>query len=264
MTTISPARPRSGAGRASGMSVEQGRWRTSGGGGRPRGASRRPRRATAVSVGLVLATVAAMAVGGAAAWRVREGQNQPIQAAVGETVGVSGLDLTIEEFSRRRDAVAGSNTKKLPLSGPAMPMNSMSASAGTGADGQTGMGSMPGMAGMLEDGQERVDVSVLVRNSDDEAHELDVEDFALLSNGRRVELLQETTSDMSQATIPPGSALASTITYVIPDGTAPLHLRYGDEPVEVVLDASTADVVAPEDPSSPKQAPAGGHGGGHS
>ena len=199
--------------------------------------SRRRRLVSLAVVAIVLALLAG------AAFAVVTVRNAPVTAGVGSAVPVAGLDLTVVEFSRRIDAAAGVNTEKMPLSGPAMPMGSMNGMPGMGADdaahSEDGtMPPMPGMAGMLEKGQERVDVSVAIRNGQDDAVKLDAARFQLFSNGTAVPLLQPTASDLTAPSVPPGFTTSGMLTFVIPEGTAPLELRYDGESSRVVLGTS--------------------------
>lgn len=198
---------------------------------------RSDRRRILVSLAVVVTALALLTGAAFAVFTVR---SAPLTAGVGTSVPVAGLELTVVDFSRRIDAVAGVNAEKMPLSGPAMPMGSMGGmradEAEPAADGA--MPAMPGMAGMLVKGQERVDVSVAVRNGQDEAVKLEAQRFELFSNGEAVPLLQPTASDLTAPSVPPGFTTSGMLTFVIPEGTAPLELRYGGETSRVVLDTS--------------------------
>ena len=201
------------------------------------GSARRRRLVSVAVIAIVLALL------GGAAFAVITVRSAPLIAGMGTSVPVAGLELTVVDFSRRIDAAAGVNTEKMPLSGPAMPMGSMNGMPGMGADdaahSEDGtMPAMPGMAGMLEKGQERVDVSVAIRNGQDDAVRLDAARFQLFSNGTAVPLLQPTASDLTAPSVPPGFTTSGMLTFVIPEGTAPLELRYGGESSRVVLDTS--------------------------
>lgn len=115
------------------------------------------------------------------------------------------------------------------------------------------MAGMPGMAGMLPEGQERVDVSLLVHNRGDSPHALDPAEFALVSDGEPVPMLADPVSEMTRSTIPAGARMAGTITFVVPEGTTPLRLEHPGADAAVEL-----DTAVPEPPG-----PAPRHGGGH-
>lgn len=200
-------------------------------------AAARSRRPAVLLAGLALLTVAGT---GAAGVVLQQGSPPavPTQAPVGATVPVGGLELTVTRFERRADAMTGTGTAKQPMSGPAMPMNDPAGMAGTA--GMAGMAGMPGMAGMLEHGQERVDVSVVVRGSAGRPVRVDPDRFRLYSGGVPVELLQPNVSTLSRTALPQGSAMRGGVVLVVPEGTRPLELAYGDEPARILLDAGPA------------------------
>ena len=81
----------------------------------PRSRRARPeprRRARAVVAGLGIAALAL--VGGAATvvWQ-QVLIPEPFRAAIGSTVPVAGLDLTVDSFQRRADAAAGVGTRSM-------------------------------------------------------------------------------------------------------------------------------------------------------
>ena len=198
-------------------------------------ADARSRRPAVLLAGLALLTLAG--TGGAAVVLQQDAPPAvPTLAAVGATVPVGGLDLTVTRFERRADAMTGTGTARQPMSGPAMPMNDPAA----GAAGMAGMAGMPGMAGMLEHGQERVDVSVVVRGSAGRPARVDPDRFRLYSGGVPVDLLQPTVSTLSRTALPRGSAMRGGVVLVVPEGTRPLELAYGDEPARIVLDGGPA------------------------
>ena len=209
----------------------------------PRGTARtdaRSRRPAVLLAGLALLTVTGTGAAGVVLQRDAP-PAVPTQAPVGATVPVGGLELTVTRFERRADAMTGTGTAKQPMSGPAMPMNDPAGMGGTGGmAGMAGMAGMPGMAGMLEHGQERVDVSVVVRGSTGRPVRVDPDRFRLYSGGVPVELLQPTVSTLSRTALPRGSAMRGGVVLVVPEGTRPLELAYGDEPARVLLDAGPA------------------------
>jgi hypothetical protein len=219
---------------------------------RPRAAAAPRRRAAAVLGAVALGAVALVAGAGAVVWQ-QVVDPEPFSVAVGTPVPADGLVLTVEDFGRRADATMGVNTAQQPLTGPAMPMGSGQVGTG-GADttgqGSTGAGSsmagMPGMAGMLEHGQERVDVAVVVGNDDDGTEVLDPSRFVLYSDGAPVDLLAPTTTTLAQTPLADGARMAGNLTFVVPVGTTPLQLGYGDEPARVLLERA-ADAPAPAD-----------------
>ncbi len=186
---------------------------------------------------------------------------RPFTVGVGSPVPVDGLVLTVADVGRRADATMGVNTAQQPMTGPAMPMGSGQLGT-TGADttgtdrtgtgaadpaaSGSGMAAMPGMAGMLEHGQERVDVAVVVANDGDGAEVLDPARFVLWSDGRRVDLLAPTASTLAQVPLAEGAAMAGNLTFVVPVGTTPLQLGYADEPGRVLLERA-GDAPAPAD-----------------
>lgn len=219
----------------------------------------RPRR---TRTGAVHAAVVGLAVmltigGGAAAWSEVTGPQQPTTVGLEDRTSMGGLEVVVSRFERRADAVAGVNTSKQPMSGPAMPMLTPQvdtkpqpgdpAPGETGGAGMAGMSGMPGMSGMagaLKEGEERIDVDLSMQNPGDEAAaSLDPTKLELLSDGRPVPLSQPTKSDVTVTTLPAGYAIAGTVNFIIPQGTAPLELRYRGETSVVVLESSTA---APE------------------
>lgn len=217
-----------------------------------RTASPSPRRTSRAALLLTATTlvVAGAAVAGAVAVdRLSDGPPAPQTVSVGESVALPGVELTVSQFARRRDATTGTGTAQQPMSGPAMPM-----AAGT-PGGAHAMASMPGMAGALEQGQERLDVSLVVRGSGDRAVSLDPDRFRVYSAGRPVELLRPTVTTLTRTPLARGTAMRGGLVLVVPTGTSPLELAYGDEPARVVLE----DGTTPSGPSAPQP----GHGATH-
>lgn len=226
------------------------------------GAAPRSRPAGGRRAGAVLATVvlgAAVVVGGAGAVVWQElADPEPFSVGLGTPVPADGLVLVVEDVGRRADATMGVNTAQEPMTGPAMPMGSgQLGAAGADTTGQgaaaaagSSMAAMPGMAGMLEHGQERVDVAVVVANDDGSAEVLDPARFVLWSHGRRVDLLAPTTSTLAQVPLAEGSEMAGNLTFVVPVGTTPLELGYAGEPGRVLLEpAGSAPAPADHGPS---------------
>ena len=195
------------------------------------------RRRMALSLAVV---VTALALLTAAVATVVTVQDAPVRAGIGTAVPVGGLELTVSSFDRRVDSMSGSNATQLPMSGPGMPTSSMGGAA-PHDDAAAEGGSMPSMAGMLEQGQERVDVSVSVSNTTGESAQLDARKFRLFSGDREVELLQPTASDIAATAVPAGFTTNGKLTFVIADGTSPLELRYADETGRILLDGSAAE-----------------------
>lgn len=191
------------------------------------------RRSTSVVVVLVVMVLVATAITAVIAVR-----SAPYQVGIGQPVTYGDLQVTVVDVSRRVDAVAGVNAERMPMGGPAMPMNSMGAGA-MDHDGQDGgMARMPGMAGVLEAGQERIDLRVSIVNRRGAGEPMDARAFGLSSLGRPVRLLQPTASDLPTTSVPPGFTLTGQLTFVVPEGTSPLELRYGDAAGRVLLDAA--------------------------
>ena len=194
---------------------------------------------------LLLATA-----GGAATWSELAGPQRPTQVGLQQRTSMGGLDVAVRRFDRRADAVAGVNTAKQPMSGRAMPMltpqvNPPEPRGGVSSKrpetGMAGMaGGMSGMAGALKAGEERIDVDITMQNRGDEpAASLDPTQFELLTQGRPVSLKQPTKSDLSVTPLPTGYAMAGTLNVIIPQGTAPLQLRYRGEGSVIVLESPT-------------------------
>ena len=199
---------------------------------------RRLARPALLLTGLALVAGVA-AVGGVVAVGQLVQPPAPQQVSVGESVALPGVEFTVTQFERRRDAVTGTGTAQQPMSGPAMPMG-----AGPSSGGAHDMASMPGMAGVLEPGQERLDVSVVVRGSGDRPTSLDPDRFRLYSAGRPVELLRSTVTTLTGTPLSRGTGMRGGVVLVVPAGTTPLELAYGDEPTRVVLgDAAGARAV---------------------
>ena len=166
----------------------------------------------------VLVVIASVVV-----WSALRDTSEPRSLAVG------GLEVEVTAFSRRADSMMGVNTSKKDTSGPGMSM--------------PGMGSIPGA---LPHGQERVDVRVEVHNRGQAEARLEADAFQLWSGGEQVPLLQPTVSELTDATLSPGSRMVGTLTFVVRQGTSPLALRHAAEPGSVVLDESSPS--APHDP----------------
>jgi hypothetical protein len=206
------------------------------------GAAAPARRAVPGAI-VVLATAAVLGGAGLAAHERLDRAGEPV--LVGQSVSFAELRVAVVGVERRVDAVAGVNAKPLPMSGPAMPM-------GMGMSAQ-GMAGMPGMAGMLHPGEERLDVRLEVLNDGDRASALAAAEFRLTSRGRPVPLLQPSTSEI-RGDLAPGFSVAGTVTFVIPEGTAPLELHYAEDRAGVLLDA---------DEARPGASPSGTHAPAH-
>ena len=208
--------------------------------------SRRPSRAALLLTATAIVVAGAAGAGAVAVDRLGDPPPAPQTVSVGESVALPGVELTVSQFERRRDAMTGTGTAQQPMSGPAMPM-------ATGASGGAhDMASMPGVAGALPQGQERLDVSLVVRGTGDRAASLDADRFRVYSAGRPVQLLRPTVTTLTSTPLARGTAMRGGLVLVVPTGTSPLELAYGDEPARVVL----------EDGAAPA-APQAGHGATH-
>lgn len=105
--------------------------------------------------------------------------------------------------------------------------------------------SVDGLA--LSHGQERVDVDVKVHNVGQGEAGLDTDAFELWSKDKQVKLFQPTVSNLTKATVGPGSRLVGTLTFVIPEGTSPLALRHTSDSRSVLLDESSQATPEPHD-----------------
>lgn len=189
--------------------------------------------------------------GAAATWSELTGPQRPVKVGLQTRTSMGGLEVTVLRFERRADAVAGVHAAKQPMNGPAMPMlmpqpnppQPAASAFGKRPDtGMAGMAGMSGMAGALEEGEERIDVDITMQNRGDEAvASLDPTQFELLSQGRLVPLRQPTKSDLTVTPLPIGFAMAGTLNFIIPQGTALLELRYRGEASAVILESATAD-----------------------
>ena len=171
---------------------------------RPWAAALRPARAALVTLALVLAGLALLAsTVGLGHGGTHEHAGLPATERIGD------LELTVHRFARLADGHAGTNSPKLPMSGPAMPM------VGAGH-----------IADAVHTGQERVAVGVMLRNTGDEAMAYDALDFLLLAGGRPAELVGPMQSTLGAGTLPPGARIAGEVYFSIKDGTDDLAVRH--------------------------------------
>lgn len=181
-------------------------------------------------------TLLIVAVSGLALWYPTVAERT---ASVGAQFTVDGLGMRVESFTRLADAMTGTNTAKLPMTGPAM----------------SGMG-MGAVGGGVKEGEERVLLTLVVTNDGGKPITFTPERMVLTSNGLPVPLRGQPTSDLSEVAVPSGAAMSGRVQFVIAEGTAPLELRFKGDPTRVVLDASIGS-----QPQTPRQ-PAG-HGSDH-
>lgn len=171
---------------------------------RPWAAALRPARAALVTFALVLAGLALLAsTVGLGHGGAHDHAGLPATDRVGD------LEVTVHRFVRLADGHAGTNSPKLPMSGPAMPM--------------VGGGHIPDA---VHTGQERVAVGVMLRNTGDEAMAYDALDFVLLAGGRPAELVGPVQSTLGAGTLPPGARIAGEVYFPISDGTDDLAVRH--------------------------------------
>lgn len=182
-----------------------------------------------------LAAAAAVAIGVGAMWAagaLTHGGHHGATAVVPlrTSAAVGDMSVAVMEVQRLRDAHAGVNSPKLPMSGPAMPSSTMGP-----------------IGGSLTAKQEQIAVTLTLRNPSEHPVRYDAGRLLLVKDGREVPLLKRTRSTLGEGTLMPGSQISGGIYYVVRRGTAPLQLR----------DVGSRTVFAIDRPGSAPQAAGG-------
>lgn len=128
---------------------------------------------------------------------------QPVVQQIGD------VEFVVEGAVRLVDGHAGTNSAKLPMGGPAMPM------VGAGH-----------VEGATQSGEERVAVAVRFRNLGAVPVSYDALDVLLLASGRPAELLRPVESTLGTGLLPAGARIAGDVYFVVKDGTDDLTVRH--------------------------------------
>ncbi len=187
-----------------------------------------------VALAAVAVGVSAMGISGALTDHGHGGHGGLVALRTSAPAG--DLSLAVMNVQRLRDAHAGVNSPRLPMSGPAMPSSAMGP-----------------IGGALTAKQEQIAVTVTLRNPGDRAVTYDAGRLLLVHDGREVPLLRRTRSTLGDGRLMPGSQVSGSIYYVVKPGTAPLELR--PTGTDTVFAVDQRDAIA-----QPKQPP-GGHEG---
>lgn len=190
--------------------------------------------AALVALAVVAAGLTGMWAGGVLSHHDEHGRGALVALRTSAPVG--DLSLAVMGFQRLRDAHAGVNSPRLPMSGPAMPSSTMGP-----------------IGGSLSSKQEQIAVTVTLRNPSDHVVGYDAGRLLLVHDGREVPLLRRTRSTLGEGRLMPGSQVSGTVYYVIKPGTAPLELRQ--------VGTDTAFAVDQRGAVPQPKLPAGGHAG---
>ena len=162
----------------------------------------RPRRRLLPRV--TLPVLGAAAAGAALVLQLSAPAAPPAAAAVGQPVLLDGLELTVTRVER-------------------------------GVRGEASDGTTTTAAG-LGHGQERVEISVVVRDVGREPRRVEPHRFRLTTDGRPVAPLRPLTTTLGGAPLQPGTGMRGGLVLVVPAGTSPLELSYDGGPARIVLD----------------------------
>ena len=129
--------------------------------------------------------------------------DQPVVQRIGD------VELVVDRAVRLADGHAGTNSEKLPMGAPAMPM---------AASGH--------IEGATHAGEERIAVGVRLRNLGSSPVSYDALDVELLSDGRPATLLRPVESTLGAGLLPAGARIAGEVYFVVEDGTDGLTVRH--------------------------------------